>query len=296
MVIRTQRFRRHAAPSMVIIALLFTFAALSGCSTLDLTPVASPATHKHSPGKILWHDLLTQDVAQAKDFYGQLFGWGFKQQGAYTVVLRDEQAIGGMVEIKPKPNGRGVARWIASLSVSNVDQAAGFVRERGGKIHEGPVYMRHRGRGALISDPQGAQILLLRSATGDPEDKEPAINDWLWDELWSSDPTTSLDFYQTLVGYSSRENRENYWILKMNGKWRAGVRGLFDKKLEQRWVPVIRVSDLQKISGIVTKLGGRVLIKSGTAEEDKQIALLADPSGALFMVQKWPGIATEGGQ
>ncbi len=296
MTMRTQRFRRHAAPSMVIIALLFTFAALNGCSTLDLTPVASPATHKHSPGKILWHDLLTQDVAQAEDFYGKMFGWDFKHQGAYTVVMRDGQAIGGMVEIKPKPNGRGIARWIASLSVSNVDQAVGFVRERGGKIHEGPTNMRHRGRGALISDPQGAQILLLRSASGDPEDKAPAINDWLWDELWSSDPATSLDFYQALVGYSSRENRENYWILKMNGKWRAGVRGVFDKKLEQRWVPVIRVADPQKISDAVTNLGGRVLVKSGTAEEDKQTALLADPAGALFMIQKWPGIATEGGE
>ncbi|RDH86272.1 MAG: hypothetical protein DIZ78_08840 [endosymbiont of Escarpia spicata] len=59
---------------------------------------------------------------------------------------------------------------------------------------------------------------------------------------------------------------------------------------------IIRVADPQKISDVVTNLGGRVLVKSGTAEEDKQTALLADPSGALFMIQKWPGIATEGGE
>ncbi|RDH88086.1 MAG: hypothetical protein DIZ79_14995 [endosymbiont of Lamellibrachia luymesi] len=40
--------------------------------------------------------------------------------------------------------------------------------------------------------PQGTQILLLLSDSGDPEDKEPAINGWLWDELWSSDPATSF--------------------------------------------------------------------------------------------------------
>ena len=54
-----------------------------GCSTLELTPVADPATHEHIPGKMVWHDLFTQDAEKATAFYGQLFGWQFRQQGKH---------------------------------------------------------------------------------------------------------------------------------------------------------------------------------------------------------------------
>jgi len=71
------------------------FQMLSGCATLKLTPVASPPTEVYHQGKFVWHDLLTSDVATAKKFYGELFGWSFKKQGRYTVVLNNPHALSG---------------------------------------------------------------------------------------------------------------------------------------------------------------------------------------------------------
>ena len=49
------------------------FLLLTGCSKLDLTPVASPPTGVYHQGKFVWYDLLTTDVATAKKFYGELY-------------------------------------------------------------------------------------------------------------------------------------------------------------------------------------------------------------------------------
>ena len=128
----------------------------------------------HHQGKFVWFDLLTDDVALAKNFYGALFDWSFKMQGSYTVVLNNGQPIGGMVEIEPKEGEKSTARWIPLLSVADVDQAVALVQKAGGTIHEGPVDMSKRGRGALINDPQGAPLLLLRAYKGDPPDSGAA--------------------------------------------------------------------------------------------------------------------------
>ena len=77
---------------------------------------------------------------------------------------------------------------------------------------------------------------------------------------------------------------------------RAGIRALFNKALEQRWVPVIRVEDPLRTSYRAVELGGRVLIAAGESTEDSVTALLADPSGALFTVQRWPGTPGKGGK
>ncbi len=158
-----------------------------GClttKTLDVPPVATAEGGSHYPGKIVWHDLLTSDVAVAKDFYGSLFGWSFRQRKNYTVIMHGDQRIGGMVEVSETPGEQHVARWLSSMSVVDVDDAVELILQEGGKVHEGPSEMKNRGRVAFISDPQGAQLVIIRSKNGDPEDVPIAVNSWLWDELW----------------------------------------------------------------------------------------------------------------
>ena len=74
------------------LVMVLTLLLLSGCaagkksSSLVLTPVTDTPTGIHHQGKFVWNDLLTDDVETAREFYGQLFGWTFTQQGRYTVV------------------------------------------------------------------------------------------------------------------------------------------------------------------------------------------------------------------
>ena len=279
-----------------LIGSLLVLTVLSGCSTLELTPVTASPSHHYLPGKFVWHDLLTRDVMQSRAFYGDLFGWEFRQQGRYHVVLNGDRAIAGMVEVESKTEPPGVARWIGTLSVEDVATSVELIVKQGGKVHEGPLTLGERGLGALVSDAGGAQLVLLKAAGGDPLDRPIEANDWLWDELWTTQPRQSIEDYRSLVAYTDHEARDGYWILSAGSKWRAGVRELFNTSLEPRWVPVIRVYDPEQVQLRAETLGGRVLVSAGDNADQPDAALIADPGGALFMVQFWDGDAMQGGE
>ena len=38
------------------------------------------------PGKFVWIDLATEDPARAREFYGAVFGWTFREAGGYTLI------------------------------------------------------------------------------------------------------------------------------------------------------------------------------------------------------------------
>lgn len=272
-----------------LILVIFLSQLVAGCSTLKLPPVTSPPTGLHHQGKFVWFDLLTNDVSLAKNFYGELFSWDFKKQGSYTVILNNGQAMGGMVEVQPKEGEKGSARWIPLLSVDDVDKAVAFVRKTGGTIHEGPVDMPKRGRGALINDPQEAPLLLLHSFDGDPPDKDPPIGSWLWIELWTDTPEDSLNFYQELGGYNSFNERKGYWILERDEKWRGGIRSVpYEEGLKTCcWIPVVRVRDATTASQRAEELGGQVLVPPRDTNSGGSVSLIEDPAGALLIVQRW---------
>ena len=268
----------------------------SGCAKLDLTPVVSSPTGVYHQGKFVWHDLLTADVEGAEDFYGSLLGWTFTKQGRYSVISNKDQAIGGIAEVKPQDKKQHAARWLASLSVPDVDKAVVLVRRYGGVVNEGPVEMENRGRGALVHDPQGAQLMLLHSCDGDPEDADPEIGEWLWVELLSNNSQASLEFYKELGGYESVEWEDDYWLLKNEGKWRCGVRFIPEKDLEVRWIPTVRVADPVVTSSYAEMLGGRVLVEPGDISHNESAALIEDPNGALFAIQRWEKQPTAAGE
>lgn len=265
----------------------------AGCSLVNRpTPIMEESTQVYHPGKFVWHDLLTSDVATTKSFYGQLLNWTFESHGNYTIVKLNDKRIGGILNIQPVTPEPHVARWISSLSVPSVDQAVAVVLANGGKVHMQPEDVLDRGRVALVSDPQGAQFSMIHTTNGDPSDGPVAEGSWLWHELWSNNPGEAADFYTVLAGFSSIEELDSYSILKAGDKWRAGIRRLFNQALEQRWVPVVKVSDVKTISALAKQLGGKIIIASENPDYDDQVALLADPSGALFMVQEWSGVAS----
>jgi predicted enzyme related to lactoylglutathione lyase len=280
------------------VAFILAQCLLTGCAVTnktshrELTPVAEPPTGIHHQGKFVWNDLLTDDVAAAKDFYGQLFGWNFDELSGYTAIKNEERRIGGMVQVDEDAETAGAARWLCALSVEDVDAAVAVFIEEGGLVHEGPVDMLNRGRGALVSDPQGAQLIVMRSTGGDPEDVEPAMSSWLWHELWSNKTEASLAFYQKLAGYDFFGEPDDYIVLE-NDQWRAGIRYSTDSDLEMRWVPAVRVADTEAISARVKELGGKVTVEPMATSDGGSVGLLSDPSGALLIFQSWSASTSE---
>jgi predicted enzyme related to lactoylglutathione lyase len=210
------------------------------------------------------------------------------------VVRNGDKLIAGILQVEPEEGREREAVWIPSVSVADVDAAAELVRANGGKILKGPADMNLRGRAVLISDPQRADMVLLRAKGGDPADTEPVIGDWLWNEIWTDDPEIIEAFYATVLDYDEVAPGDDYDVFIHQGKWRAGMRHLQDKNDHMLWVPVVRVADPEVTARRVEELGGVVWVTPDEAPSKGNTALIGDTTGALLLIQRWPPLASEG--
>ena len=252
------------------------------------TPITAEPSGAVLPGKFIWHDLLTPYPEKAGQFYQALFGWSIESHPDYTLVRNGDKLIAGMVKADSSDQQSRNGVWLPTVSVADVDATASLVESHGGQIMKGPIDMGKRGRALLIRDAQDADLILLSAKGGAPADTDPAIGDWLWDELWSRDPDTSEAFYAAVLGYDQVMDRDNYSVLMRDDQWRAGIRQVKEGVKHLLWVPVVRVADTHATSKLTKELGGLVLIEPGEVPGNPNIALIADTTGALLLIQRWP--------
>jgi len=192
--------------SMSVMTAIF----LTGCASFNnLTkagaqvaevPITENPTGEVYPGKVIWHDLITPDPVAAGQFYEKLFGWQIDYQDEYSVVRNGGKLIAGILKVEPADGETKEGVWIPSISVADVDVATTIAKLKGGKILKAPVDRGEHGRLALISDPQGANLVLMNAKEGDPADAKTEIGGWLWDEVWTYWGMTS---YCRMIGMSS---------------------------------------------------------------------------------------------
>ena len=291
--------RRAPLAATLLAVVLAATACAPSASLLELAPVTPQATGEYHPGQMVWHDLVTDDIDAAKAFYGGLFGWSFDDiQGdlnVYSVIERDGRPIGGIVSIDDENVAVASARWLSLLSVEDVDAAIETLEAAGGSLEVGPRDNPTRGRMALVRDPQGALLVLIRSAGGDPPNREESTvgnGDWLWTELWAEDATTAADFYVSMVGYSAERPlvgaHDEYRVLHRDGRPRAGVNQIPWDDVQPNWLPYIRVADPSAVARRAEELGGIVLVAPDPAIRNGSAGLIMDPTGAAFGIQRWP--------
>ncbi len=288
-----------------VVVLIAASVLLGGCANFGTlsegglemaqVPVTETPSGKTYPGKFIWHDLLTPDPQLAGKFYEKLFGWQIDYHGHYAVVRNGDKLIAGILKVEPLDGGTRNGVWIPSVSVVDVDAAAGLAKASGGKILKGPLDMDQRGRVVLISDPQRADLVLLSAKGGDPADAEAAIGDWLWDEIWTNNPDNIMAFYRSVLGYDEIALGDDYHVFMHKGEWRAGLRVVQDHKEHMLWVPVVRVADPAATAQRVSELGGVVWVAPDEAPSKGDTALISDATGALLLVQRWPPRSSKGG-
>ncbi|MDX1395675.1 MAG: VOC family protein [Gemmatimonadota bacterium] len=291
------RVRVRTALGHILLPALFAACASGGGGGGQIGPIPSlnpTPTNLEYPGKFVWHDLITDDVEGAKRFYAELFGWEYRELDggdAIHVVRANGREIATIVATYETEQDVEGAVWFSSVSVADVDAATGRAR-RGGTINVEPRDLPDRGRYAVVNDPAGARVVLLRASGGDPEDRDDfEPGEFLWTELWTPDARQAVAFYEDVLGYTPEflgvEPRP-YFLMTRDGAPRAGIGELPEgSSAEAAWLPYIAVADAQAIADRVESLGGELLIAPGAMIRGSA-AVMADPSGALFAVQEWP--------
>lgn len=263
------------------------FMFLSGCAskqTATLPAITPTPTGQHQVGKFVWFDLLTEDVQGAKNFYSELFGWRVEGQSSdYIVIYAGDKPIGGIAPHESKDSEVLESLWLASLSVENVDRAVSATKSRYGKVLDGPFDVKGRGRMAVIQDPEGAELILLRAAGGDPVDETVKSGEWLWVDLFTRDAKTANEFYGSLAGYTAQtvktEEDNSYNLLKKDDRAFAGVVEIPWEDVEPNWLPYVKVDDLEGTISLAENLGGVLILRL------ENVAVIADPTGGVFGIQ-----------
>lgn len=114
---------------------------------------------------------------------------------------------------------------------------------------------------------------------------------WCWYEYMSTDVNASIDFYHHLFGWNSAPagfGDRSYTVLSVGT---AGIGGIFGLTPEMVagggrpiWMGYVAVEDVDATTARAATTGGRVLHAPADIPEVGRFSMVADPSGAPFIV------------
>jgi predicted enzyme related to lactoylglutathione lyase len=286
-----------------VLAVVMLFVAACATTNINVPAIEGVGESTDLPGKIVWHELLTDTPRETRRFYTDLFGWQFEalpdKRVNYQLIRHEGKLIGGMIDQTLLPTQADISQWVALFAVTDITLATDKVKESGGTVFTPPTSLGDRGDIAVVADPQGALFALLQSRGGEPADVEgtPAAGDFLWNELWTGQTDSAADFYRSIAPYqqetrtfSAGDNPVIYQILSSNGRARAGIRDNPFAGAPPMWVNFLRVTDtveLDKILAKVEGLGGEILVPAVPRPGGGSVALISGPSGAGIALQTW---------
>lgn len=297
------RARRRAAA--VAISL---FAAGAAAAPAVLPPLNDPPTAQLLPGKFVWADLVAPDTVAARKFYGALFGWSFRkldggQAGArpYTLAYAGQRPVAGIIERRPEAR-QAAGRWVAFMSVPDVARASAHVRESGGTVLVEGRQLPDRGEVAILADPDGVPIGVIKSSSGDQDDFLVDYGEWIWALYQSPAAERATAFYQGLGGYEvvADDGRFSvpHFLLVAQGYSRASVLQIpgDNPRLQPGWLYFIRVDDVAAKVALAEKLGGSVPVPPRSDLLQGRLAVIADSGGAPLGLLEWEPDTEEGEQ
>lgn len=246
-------------------------------------------------GKFVWYDLMTTQPDAAKSFYGQVAGWGTQKFDAfdYTMWVNGPTGpLGGVMPITDEHKANGVVpHWLAYVAVDDVDAAALKAASLGGSIAYPPTDIPTVGRFAVLQDPQGAYIAIYRSSSEAPSaDGPPAVGQFSWHELMTTDHAAAFDFYHQLFGWekTSEFDMGPMGVYQMYGQGGVPYGGMMNKPADvpmpPNWGCYIKVRDAKQAAETVTRLGGQVINGPMEVPGGDMVANCIDPQGAYFSV------------
>lgn len=117
-------------------------------------------------GVFSYNELITSDLESAKKFYGDLFGWEFRETetifgNPYLVAMKGDKVVAGMLLREGNMPDDVPLQWDTYVTVDDVDASARKVEALGGKVMLPPTDISGVGRFCVIIDPQGAGFNLI---------------------------------------------------------------------------------------------------------------------------------------
>jgi len=250
-------------------------------------------------GDFIWYELLTPDIAGAKDFYDAVVGWNIAGKSDfpndYRMIGRsDGKFAGGAMQITDEMRQHGARpTWLGYILVPDVDQSVAAIQREGGQVHMPAFDIPGVGRVAMVTDPQGAPFYVMKPLPpeGDPNAKSDVFSPDAeqrvgWNELSSSDPVAARRFYGEQFGWTSDEfmpmgEQGEYRFFKQNGVTIGAVAGTSEGQ-QPHWRFYFRVPSIAKAKETAEAKSGKIVMGPMEVPTGDHIVIGIDPQGAEF--------------
>jgi len=243
-------------------------------------------------GKFAWYELMTSDTQAAGKFYSDVVGWTTQEMPggdgpSYTTFNIDGVGIAGMLNIP------GQTAWGGYISVDDVDAHIEKVVEAGGKLCRPATDVPGMLRFAVMSDPQGAAIVLFTANPAMPSPQRPvppASGTIGWHELYTTDIDAAFDFYNKLFGWTKLSDMDMgpmglYRIFDQGDHKQMGDGGMMAKLPHMpvsSWTFYFCVDSIGAAIKRVESGGGKVINGPTQVPGGGWIITVQDPQGAMF--------------
>jgi uncharacterized protein len=269
-----------------------------------------------------WIDLDLPDPEGGMRFYGGVFGWTFVDrtpEGSptpyYVARLKggDVAGVGSLVGGRPL-----VAEWSTYVRVDSAVDASARVTAAGGQVLAEPADVSGAGRVAAFADPDGAAFRVWEPTGWHGAQRVNEPGTWNFNDLNTHDTERAKSFYRAVFGWEANSVDFGFEVSTM---WRVPDYGDFLEKINPgtqerhdesgvpdgfsdavgwmqqlaadtptgvtpHWSVSFAVADTDAVTERATSLGGDVVVPPFDAG-DSRIAVLRDPQGAAFVVNRY---------
>ncbi|MGD9484615.1 VOC family protein [Streptomyces sp. TRM70308] len=250
----------------------------------------------HPDGVPCWADAVVPDLAAARHFYGELFGWTYAADPAAprtrTGAFRDGRAVAALVPRTPRtPDPEAPhAVWTLYYAADDADATAARVREHGGELLVAPVDVAGFGRVCVARDPGGAVFGVRQPGTRPGFAACSGPGTYAWAEVRTRDAGAVDAFYPAV--FPGLRPRPAPDASADRVVWEVGGTPVATRcRMDARW-PVrtpahtavhFAVDDCDAAVTAVPRLGGR-LVHGPVDTPGGRLAGVADQQGAVFSV------------
>jgi predicted enzyme related to lactoylglutathione lyase len=250
----------------------------------------------HAPGTFCWPELSSTDQAAAEKFYTGLFGWTIKQtpmgpDSHYSIFLKGDESVGAVTQMDKGQKDQGVpSHWLSYVSTADLNASVEKAKALGGTVVAGPFPVMELGSMAVLTDPTGAAFALWQAQ------QHPGItafnedNTLAWTELMTGDTGKAATFYTGLFGWGTEKfpGGMDYTLWKRGSENAGGMMPLTEEMqgIPPHWLVYYGVADADATVAKAQGLGGSVAVPAWDVKGVGRIAILKDPTGAVFAIIK----------
>ncbi len=235
---------------------------------------------------------MTSDTKAAGKFYSDVVGWTTQEMPStggmqYTTFNLGSVGMAGMLTIP------GHTAWIGYIAVGDVDAHIEKIVEAGGKLLRPATDVPGMLRFAVMSDPQGAAIVVFTPNPAMPSPVRPlppTPGTIGWHELYTTDLESGFDFYNKLFGWTKVSDMDMgqmgvYRIFDEGEHKQMGDGGMMTNPPQvpvSCWNFYFNVDSIGEAVKRVQTRGGKVLNGPMQVPGGSWIINGQDPQGAMF--------------